>query len=171
MNINTIPAGKNPAEGEVNVFIEIPKDSNIKYELDKDAGAIFVDRFLHTAMSYPANYGFIPNTLADDGDPVDVLVLSEHTILPGTVIPAVVIGVLEMEDEAGIDAKVLAVPTSKIDPFFGSYNDISAIPEAIKNKIKHFFENYKTLEPNKWVKVKEWQNREKALEIIKSGLK
>lgn len=121
-------------------------------------------------MSYPSNYGFIPNTLADDGDPVDVLVLSEHSVLPGTVLPAIVIGVLEMEDEEGIDAKVLAVPTKKIDPFFGSYKDISEIPEAIKNKIKHFFENYKTLEPNKWVKVKEWKGKDVALETVKSGM-
>jgi inorganic pyrophosphatase len=170
MNINNISAGKNPPE-EINVVIEIPKDSNIKYELDHESGAIFVDRFLHTAMSYPSNYGFIPNTLADDGDPVDVLVLSEHSVLPGTVLPAVVIGVLEMEDEAGIDAKVLAVPTSKIDPFFGSFKDITEIPEAIKNKIKHFFENYKTLEPEKWVKVKEWKGKDVALETVKNGLK
>lgn len=171
MNIKNIPAGKNAQAGEINVFIEIPKDSNIKYELDKDAGAIFVDRFLHTAMTYPANYGFVPNTLADDGDPLDVLVLSEHTIVPGAVIPSVVIGMLEMEDEEGIDTKVLAVPTKKIDPFFGSFTDIADVPEALKNKIKHFFENYKTLEPNKWVKVKEWHGKDKALEAVKSGLK
>lgn len=170
MNTKNIPAGKNPAEGEINVVIEIPKDSNIKYELDKDSGAIFVDRFLYTAMQYPFNYGFIPNTLSGDGDPVDVLVLSEYAVAPGTVIPSMVIGVLEMEDEAGIDAKVLAVPTKKIDPFFGSFTDINSVPEAIKNKVKHFFENYKTLEPDKWVKVKEWHGKDKALEEVKKGL-
>lgn len=171
MNTKKIPAGVNPAQGEINVVIEIPKDSNIKYELDKDSGAIFIDRFLYTAMQYPFNYGFVPNTLSGDGDPVDVLVLSEHAVATGTVIASVVIGVLEMEDEAGIDAKVLAVPTKKIDPFFGSFHDISDVPDAIKNKIKHFFENYKTLEPEKWVKVKEWHGKDKALEEVRRGIK
>jgi inorganic pyrophosphatase len=170
MSITKISSGKNPPE-EINVFIEIPKDSNIKYELDKESDTIFVDRFLHTAMAYPSNYGFIPNTLADDGDPVDVLVLSEHAVVPGVVLPSVVIGYLEMEDEAGMDEKILAVPSKKIDPLFGSYTDVADIPDAIKNKIKHFFENYKTLEPNKWVKIKGWHGKEKALEIIKKGMK
>lgn len=171
MNIKKLKVGKNPQAGEINVFIEIPKDSNIKYELDKDSGYIFVDRFLHTAMSYPFNYGFVPNTLAEDGDPVDVLVMSEHAVMPGVVIPAVVIGMLEMEDEAGIDTKVLAVPTTKIDPFFGTYKNINDVPEAIKNKVKHFFENYKTLEPGKWVKVKNWHGRDKAIDAVKKGIK
>lgn len=166
-----LKVGKNPQDGEINVFIEITKGSNIKYELDKDSGVIFVDRFLHTAMSYPFNYGFVPNTLAEDGDSVDVLVMSEHAVMPGVVIPAVVIGMLEMEDEAGIDTKVLAVPTTKIDPFFGTFKDITDVPEAIKKKVKHFFENYKTLEPGKWVKVKEWHGREKAIEAVQKGVK
>lgn len=170
MNMKQIPAGKNPEEGEVNVFVEIPKDSGIKYELDKDSGVIFVDRFLYTAMSYPFNYGFVPNTLADDGDPLDVLVMSEQTVMPGTVIPSVVIGMLEMEDEEGIDTKVLAVPTKKVDPFFGDYKNIADVPEALKNKMKHFFENYKTLEPGKWVKIKEWKGREEALKAVKSAI-
>ncbi|MBI4080241.1 MAG: inorganic diphosphatase [Candidatus Levybacteria bacterium] len=166
-----LPVGKNPQNGEINVLIEISKNSNIKYELDKDSGFMFVDRFLHTAMNYPCNYGFIPNTHAEDGDPVDVLVMSEYAVVPGVVIPSLVIGVLEMEDEAGIDAKLLAVPSKKIDPMYGSFTDIGDVPEAIKNKIKHFFENYKTLEPDKWVKVKEWHGREKALEAVKNGMK
>lgn len=170
MDITKLSTGKNPPS-EVNVFIEIPKDGNIKYELDKDSGVIFVDRFLYTAMNYPFNYGFIPNTLAQDGDPVDVIVLSEQTIMPGVVVPSVVIGMLEMEDEAGIDTKILAVPTEKIDPLFGTYKDISDVPEATKNKIRHFFENYKTLEPNKWVKIKNWHGHEKAQEDIQKGLK
>lgn len=170
MNITNIPSGKNPPS-EINVFIEIPKDGNIKYELDKDSGIIMVDRFLHTAMFYPFNYGFIPNTLADDGDPVDVIVLSEQILMPGVVIPSVVIGMLEMEDEAGIDTKILAVPTNKIDPLYGTYKDIADVPDAIKNKIKHFFENYKTLEPNKWVKVKDWKGKHDAEEDVKKGLK
>lgn len=171
MNIKNIPAGKDPENGQLNVFIEIPKDSNIKYELDKDSGVIMVDRFLYTAMAFPANYGFVPNTLADDGDPLDVMVLSEHSLMPGVVIPSVVIGMLEMEDEAGIDTKILAVPTAKIDPLFGVYKDVSEIPDATKNKLKHFYENYKSLEPGKWVKLKEWKSKATALEAVKKSLK
>lgn len=171
MQIKNIPAGKNPEEGQVNVFVEIPKDANIKYELDKETGVIMVDRFLYTAMNYPFNYGFIPNTLAEDGDPIDVLVLSEHAILPGCVIPSIIIGMLEMEDEAGIDTKLLAVPTMKIDPLFGTYKDITDVPEATKNKMRHFFENYKTLEPGKWVKLKEWKDKKTAVAAVKKSLK
>lgn len=169
MDIKKIKVGKNPPE-EINVFIEIPKDNNIKYELDKESGVIFVDRFLYTAMSYPFNYGFVPNTLSEDGDPIDVLVLSEHAVTPGVVIPAHVIGMLEMEDEEGIDTKILAVPTVKVDPLYGVYKDITDVPEAIKNKVKHFFENYKTLEPGKWVKLKEWKNREFALKAVQKAI-
>lgn len=171
MDMTKIQAGKNPEQGEVNVFVEIPKDSNIKYELDKEAGVIMVDRFLYTAMSYPFNYGFVPNTLAEDGDPIDILVLSEYAVAPGTVIPSVVIGMLEMEDEEGIDTKILAVPTAKIDPLFGKLHDIADVPEATKNKLRHFFENYKTLEPGKWVKLKEWKDKATALEAVKKSLK
>lgn len=171
MDINKVSAGKNPQNGEVNVFVEIPKDSNIKYELDKESGVIFVDRFLYTAMSYPFNYGFVPNTLADDGDPLDILVLSEQSIMPGAVIPAKVIGMLEMEDEAGIDTKILAVPTKKIDPVWGILESIDQVPEGIKNKLKHFFENYKTLEPGKWIKIQDWQGRDVALEAVQKSLK
>ncbi len=171
MDIKKIETGKNPANGEVNVLVEIPKDGNIKYEIDEKSGMIFVDRFLYTAMSYPFNYGSIPNTLAEDGDPVDVLVMSEQAVMPGVVIPSVIIGMLEMEDEEGIDMKLLAVPTKKVDPLFGSYTDIKDVPDAIKNKMKHFFENYKTLEPGKWVKIKEWKGKEVAVEVVKKALK
>jgi inorganic pyrophosphatase len=171
MNIQQVTAGKSPQEGELNVFIEIPKGSNIKYELDKDAGVVMVDRFLHTSMSFPTNYGFVPNTLADDGDPLDVMVLSEFPVAPGTVIPSIVIGMLEMEDEAGIDTKILAVPNVKIDPLYGTYKDITDVPEAIKNKLKHFYENYKSLEPGKWVKLKNWLGKAEALEAVKKALK
>lgn len=170
MNIIKLSSGKNAVEGEINVLVEIPKDSGIKYELDKDSGVVMVDRFLHTAMRFPTNYGFVPNTLADDGDPLDVMVLSEFSVAPGTVIPSVVIGMLEMEDEAGIDTKILAVPTKKIDPLFGSFTDIDDVPEATKNKMKHFYENYKSLEPGKWVKLKEWKNKSEALEAVKKAL-
>ena len=171
MDLKKISAGKDAANGLVNVFVEIPKDSNIKYELDKESGVIMVDRFLYTAMSYPFNYGFVPNTLAEDGDPTDIIVLSEYPVAPGTIIPSVVIGMLEMEDEAGIDTKVLAVPNEKIDPLFGKYKDINDVPEATRNKLKHFFENYKTLEPGKWVKLKEWKGKTEAVAAVKKSLK
>lgn len=168
--MKNLTPGKNPPE-DIHVFIEIPEGSLIKYELDKDSGYIFVDRFAFTTMGYPANYGFVPNTLSGDGDPVDVLVLSVRPVHPGTIIPAIPIGLLEMEDESGIDAKVIAVPLLKVDPFFGTYATIDDVPDAIKNRIKHFFENYKNLEPEKWVKVKDWKGKDAALEEIKNGLK
>jgi inorganic pyrophosphatase len=169
MDIKKIKAGEVP--NKVNVFIEIPKDGNIKYELDKESGVIFVDRFLHTAMNYPFNYGFIPNTLSEDGDPVDVLVLGEQVLMPGVVIPSKIIGMLEMEDEAGIDTKILAVPTEKVDPSSKEINDISDVNESIKNKVRHFFENYKTLEPEKWVKVKDWLGQKEAIASVKKAIK
>lgn len=170
MNIQKIPAGKNPPE-EVNVVIEIPQGSSIKYELDKNSGAIFVDRFNYAAMSYPANYGFVPQTLAEDKDPIDVLVLSSYPVSPGIVIPARPIGMLEMEDEEGIDTKIIAVPTKKVDPFFSHVDSIDDIGESIKSRIKHFFDHYKELEPNKWVKTKNFLPKKSALEAIKKSLK
>lgn len=171
MNLQNLPVGKDPRNGELNVFVEIPQGSSVKYELDKESGIIMVDRFLYTAMAFPFNYGFVPNTLAEDGDPLDVMVLSDKTLMPGVLIPSVVIGMLEMEDEAGIDTKIIAVPTKKIDPFYGSYANINDVPEPLKNKIKHFYENYKTLEPGKWVKLKNWQDKETALKAISKALK
>lgn len=155
---------------EVDVLIEISKGSNVKYELDKEKNIIRVDRFLYTAMYYPFNYGYIEKTLADDGDPVDVLILSYESILPGSLIKVKPIGVLEMEDEAGKDEKIIAVPKEKIDPFWGKFEDIDEIPDAYKNLIKHFFENYKTLEPGKWVKIKDWLDKEEAERIINQAL-
>lgn len=170
MNNQKLSPGKNPPE-EVNVFIEIPQGSSIKYELDKETGVIMVDRFSYTAMFYPFNYGFIPATSAEDGDPVDVLVISTYPVHPGTIIPSRPIGMLEMEDEAGIDTKILAVPTAKVDPFFSKVNDVSDLDETTKKKIQHFFNHYKELEPGKWVKTKEFLNRNKALEAIKKSIK
>lgn len=170
MNNQKLSPGKNPPE-EVNVFIEIPQGSSIKYELDKETGVIMVDRFSYTAMFYPFNYGFIPKTSAEDGDPVDVLVISTYPVHPGTVIPSRPIGMLEMEDEAGIDTKILAVPTAKVDPFFSKINDVSDLDEATKKKIQHFFNHYKELEPGKWVKTKEFLSRDKAFEAIKKSIK
>jgi inorganic pyrophosphatase len=166
----TLSAGSKPPS-DINVYIEIPQDSSIKYELDKDSGVLTVDRFLHTAMSYPFNYGFIPSTHAKDGDPVDVLVISSRPVQAGVVIPCQPIGLLEMEDEAGIDTKILAVPPAKIDPEMANIDSIDKLPESLKNKVKHFFEHYKDLEPGKWVKIKEWKNKAEALKDITESLR
>ena len=168
--MNKLTPGKNPPE-QVNVVVEIPQDGSIKYELDKESGLIFVDRFLYTAFSYPFNYGFVPGTQADDGDPVDVLVISSKSVAPGTVIPSVPIGMLEMEDEEGGDEKIIAVPTKKVDPYYGDWTEITDVPDALKNKIKHFFEHYKELEPGKWVKIKDWKPKSVAQAVIKKALK
>jgi inorganic pyrophosphatase len=170
MELKKLSAGKNPEAGEVNVFIEIPQGSSIKYEIDKESGVIMVDRFAYTAMFYPFNYGFVPQTSAEDGDAVDVLVISTYPVAPGTVIPSRVIGMLEMEDEEGIDTKILAVPTVKVDPFFAKIDSIDDLDEATKKKIQHFFNHYKELEPNKWVKIKKFLPKEKALEAIRKSL-
>ncbi|NLY03669.1 MAG: inorganic diphosphatase [Campylobacter sp.] len=169
MNLNKIKPGSNP--DKINAVIEIPYGSNIKYEVDKESGAVFVDRVLYGAMFYPANYGFVPNTLADDGDPADILVLNEYPLQAGSVIPCRLIGVLVMEDEAGMDEKLLAVPTSKIDPRYDNIKNIDDLPKITLDKIKNFFERYKDLEPNKWVKVKDFEGIDKASEILNKAIK
>ncbi|EHP5840289.1 inorganic diphosphatase [Campylobacter lari] len=169
MDISKIKIGEVP--NKLNAVIEIPYGSNIKYELDKESGVIMVDRVMYSAMFYPANYGFIPNTLADDGDPIDVLVLNEYPIQAGAVIPCRLIGVLLMEDESGMDEKLLAVPVSKIDPRYDDIKTLNDLPKASLEKIKNFFETYKMLEPNKWVKVKEFAGIEKASEILENSIK
>lgn len=169
MDINKISSGKNLPQ-EINVLIEIPQGSSIKYELDKDSGALVVDRFLYTSMVYPFNYGFIPATHADDGDPVDVIIISSLPINPGAIISAQPIGLLEMEDEGGLDNKILAVPTAKIDPQFADVKDIGDLNDAVKKKIKHFFETYKQLEPGKWVKIKDFLGKNRAEAEIKKSL-
>lgn len=170
MDLSKLPTGSNPPE-EVNVLIEIPQGSSIKYEMDKDTGFITADRFHYTAMPMPYNYGFIPHTHAEDGDPVDVLVIASQPLSPGIVIAVRVIGMLEMEDEAGVDTKIIAVPTKKIDPFNAHINDVADLEEAVRNKIKHFFDHYKELEPNKWVKTKDFLGKERAFESIKNSMK
>jgi len=166
MDINKISVGKN-APKEVNVIIEVPLGSDpIKYEIDKDSGALVVDRFLHTPMFYPCNYGFIPHTLSDDGDPADVLVVGRLPIQPGAVIAVRPIGVLLMEDESGIDEKILAVPTSKLDPFYDKIENYTDLPQILLDQVAHFFEHYKDLEKNKWVKIQGWKDKEKAEEVI-----
>ncbi|CZE51304.1 inorganic diphosphatase [Campylobacter geochelonis] len=169
MDIKKIKVGSNP--DKINAVIEIPYGSNIKYEVDKESGAIFVDRVLYSAMFYPANYGFVPNTLANDGDPADILVLNEYPLQAGSVIPCRLIGVLVMEDEAGMDEKLLAVPVTKIDPRYESIKTLEDLPKITLDKIKNFFETYKMLEPNKWVKVKEFGDITTAQNILEEAIK
>jgi inorganic pyrophosphatase len=167
--VDSLKAGKNPPE-EINVVIEIPKGSNIKYEIDDETGALFVDRKLFTAMFYPCNYGFVPQTKEKDGDPVDVLVLGNDPVVPMSVIRATPVGVLITADEEGEDAKVVAVPVAKIDPTFSNVKDIQDVPQHMQDQIKHFFEHYKELEKNKYVKVKGWENRETAKKKISEAM-
>ncbi len=171
MNIDKLPAGKNPETGEINVFIESPQGSFIKYELDKDSGVVMVDRFAFTSMAFPANYGFIPQTLGEDGDPLDALVIATYPLAPGTAIPSRVIGMLEMEDEAGIDTKIITVPTKKVDPFMSHIEEITDLDETLTKKIQHYFNHYKELEAGKWVKTKNFLPKKDALEAIKKALK
>jgi len=151
------------------IFIEIPKNSSVKYEIDKETGHLVVDRFMYTAMNYPFNYGYVPNTKAKDGDAVDVLVISTYPVQAGCILPSRIIGMLEMEDEAGSDNKVIAVPTKKIDPFYADINDVADLDDATKNFIKHFFENYKSIEPGKWVKIKNFLGKDAALKEIEES--
>jgi inorganic pyrophosphatase len=170
MNISKISIGENPPE-DVNVIIEVPMGADpIKYEMDKESGAVFVDRFLHTAMNYPCNYGFIPHTLSDDGDPVDVLVVGQHPLMPGCVVGARPIGVLMMEDDKGQDEKILCVPARRIHPFYDKVNEINDLPEVLIAQIRHFFEHYKDLEKGKWVKITGWGDAAKARELILAGI-
>lgn len=150
------------------VVIEIPEGSSVKYEHNKKTGEIELDRFLHTAMYYPTNYGYVKNTLAEDGDSTDILVLSSKKVSPGTVIETKVIGMLEMEDEAGIDTKLIGVPLAKLDPIYGKLQSIEEVSEAKKSMIKHFFEHYKDLEKGKWVEIKNWLGKEEAEKTLKA---
>lgn len=168
MNLNyeeILKPGRNPPE-EINVIIEIPKGSNVKYELDKDSGLIFVDRMLLSAMYYPCNYGFIPQTKEDDEDPVDVLVLGNVPIVPKAVIRARPIGVLLTEDEKGNDSKIIATALNDVDPSFSQVSDVEDIPDHVRNQITHFFEHYKELEEGKYVRIVGWKDREFAKEKI-----
>ncbi len=169
MFIDKIPT--KTKNNDFNVIIEIPmNDSPVKYEFDKEASTIFVDRFMQVAMSYPCNYGFIPHTLSNDGDPADVLVVAQYPIIHGAVITVRPVGVLMMEDESGLDEKILAVPITKLDPTFEHIQDIQDVPEMLKQRINHFFESYKLLEKNKWVKIVGWENAAKAREIIEEAI-
>lgn len=170
MNLEHIPIGENPPE-EVNVVIEVPLGGEpIKYEIDKASGAMFVDRFLYTAMHYPCNYGFIPHTLSNDGDPVDVMVYGNRALVPGAVLGVRPLGVLIMEDEAGLDEKILAVPCARLTKYYEKINNYDDLPDILLDRISHFFEQYKALEPNKWVTVKGWEGAEEAKKLIMEGI-
>jgi inorganic pyrophosphatase len=170
MNLDRVTSGRD-APNDVNVIIEIPMHAPpIKYEVDKSTGAMFVDRFLSTSMFYPCNYGYIPHTLSGDGDPVDVLVVSPLPIVPGAVVRCRPIGMLKMEDEAGDDTKVLAVPIDKLSPLYRGVQTTRDLPEITLAQISHFFEHYKDLERGKWVKVMGWVGPEEAKKEILSGI-
>ena len=169
MFVDKIPAKINDAA--YNVIIEIPmNDTPVKYEFDKEVGALMVDRFMQVSMSYPCNYGFIPNTLSDDGDPADVLVIAQYPIIPGAIIKVRPVGVLMMEDESGMDEKILAVPVSKLDITYDSIQDIDDVSGMLKAKIKHFFEHYKELEQGKWVKIVGWRDAATAKTTIQEAI-
>ena len=170
MSLDNVTPGKNVPES-FNVIIEIPMNADpIKYEVDKETGAIFVDRFMSTAMHYPTNYGYVPKTLSGDGDPVDVLVITPVPLIPGVVVPCRAIGILKMTDEAGEDGKVLAVPTDKILSLYSRWQKPDDLNPMRLKAIEHFFEHYKDLEPGKWVKVQGWEDKASAHKEILDGI-
>ena len=171
MNIDAIRIGENPPD-DLNVIIEVPLGGEpIKYEIDKASGAMFVDRFLYTAMRYPCNYGFVPHTLCGDGDPLDVMVVGQRALVPGAVVRARPVGVLLMEDESGMDEKVLAVPHQKLTSYYNNIQNYSDLPSVFIDRIAHFFNHYKDLEPNKWVKILNWEPVHHAREIVSESIK
>ena len=166
MGLDQVSAGRNPPE-EINVIIEIPKDSEpVKYEVDKESGAIFVDRILSTPMRYPCNYGYVPDTLCGDGDPADVLVVLPLPLIPGSVVRCRPVGVLKMTDEAGSDEKILAVPVSKVFSGYAHVEDIGQVSPHWLERIGHFFEHYKDLEKGKWVRIEGWEDAAAAKKEI-----
>ena len=170
MDIARIPTGENPPY-DINVIIEIPMGGiPVKYEIDKESGALFVDRFLNTAMFYPGNYGFIPHTLSADGDPCDVIVVSQMPVVPGCVIRSRPVGALLMEDEKGGDEKILAVPVDELHPFYNGIRSYRDLPPILCEQIGHFFAHYKDLEEGKWVKVSHWIDAEEAATVILQGI-
>ena len=170
MRIDQIPSGRNVPD-DVNVVVEVPIGGEpIKYEMDKAAGTLVVDRFLYTSMRYPGNYGFIPHTLSGDGDPVDVLIANSRAIAPGAVISVRPVGVLLMEDNAGMDEKIVAVPSAHISARFDGILNYSDLPDITIQQIEHFFAHYKDLEPGKWVKILRWGDAEEARRLIREGI-
>ena len=170
MRLDAVPIGNDPPN-EVNVVIEVPIGGEpIKYEMDKASGALIVDRFLYTAMRYPGNYGFIPHTLSGDGDPCDVIVANTRAIVPGAVMSCRIVGVLLMEDEAGGDEKLIAVPASKLTRRYDAVQDYRDLPPITLGQIEHFFAHYKDLEPNKWVKIQRWGDADEARNLVVAGI-
>src|SRR5210317_358493 len=166
MRIDAIAIGENPPE-DINVIVEVPMGGQpIKYELDKDAGTLVVDRFLYTTMSYPVNYGFVPHTLSEDGDPIDVLIINTRELVPGCVINVRPVGVLIMEDNAGQDEKIIAVPSHALTKRYDHILTITDLPEITVQQVEHFFEHYKDLEPGKWVKIGDWHGAKDAKQLI-----
>ncbi len=171
MNVAEISAGKSVPD-DINVIIEIPQHADpVKYEVDKDSGALMVDRFMATAMHYPCNYGYVPHTLCGDGDPADVLVVAPFALVPGSVIRCRPVGVLQMEDESGEDAKILAVPVDKLTPLYANVKGPDDMPKLLLDQIAHFFEHYKDLEKGKWVKVTGWQGVDAARQELLDAVK
>ena len=170
MNIDAISIGDNPPE-DINVIIEVPiGEEPIKYEMNKKAGALFVDRFLYTPMRYPGNYGFVPHTLAEDGDPIDVLIVGPVSVVPGAVVRCRPIGALMMEDEAGPDEKIIAVPVDKLAPFYSGVQSYQDLPPILCDQIAHFFQHYKDLERGKWVNIVRWVGPDGAAELIAAAI-
>ena len=170
MNLDRVTSGSN-IPNEINVIIEIPARSDpVKYELDKDSGTLVVDRFLYTPMTYPGNYGFVPHTLSEDGDPIDVMVCNTRPLMPGCVINVRPIGVLIMEDNAGMDEKIISVPSSHLTRRYEGIYNFSDLPEITLQQVEHFFEHYKDLEAGKWVKIGDWEGAERAKELINEAI-
>ena len=171
MSLSAVPPGDHLPD-EINVIIEIPANTDpIKYEVDKVSGAVFVDRFMATPMFYPCNYGYVPDTLADDGDPLDVLVITPYPVLSGSVIPSRPVGVLKMRDEAGDDAKILAVPADRLTAEYLEVQSPETVHNQLLRRIEHFFDHYKDLEPGKWVKIESWGGVDEARSIIEDSVR
>ncbi len=170
MRIDAISIGENPPY-DINAIIEVPLGGEpVKYELDKASGALVVDRILHTSMRYPCNYGFIPHTLSDDGDAIDIMVVSRVPVVPGSIIRARPIGVLIMRDEAGEDEKIISVPVDKLSPYYKDVTSYRDLPQILLDQIAHFFTHYKDLEEGKWVKIERWGEPEEAFEFIRESV-
>jgi inorganic pyrophosphatase len=170
MDLSKIPAGRNPPK-DINVVIEIPAGGlPVKYEMDKKSGALFVDRFLHTAMFYPGNYGFVPHSLSLDGDPIDALVISAVPVIPGAVVRCRPVGALIMTDQSGADEKIITVPTDDLHPFYKEIDVYSELPSILLKQIEHFFQHYKDLEPKKWTRIGDWVDTVAAEKLIMDAI-
>jgi inorganic pyrophosphatase len=170
MRLDAIAIGKNPPE-DINVIVEVAIGGEpIKYEMDKEAGTLVVDRFLYTPMRYPGNYGFVPHTLSDDGDPIDVLIANTRPIIPGALINVRPVGVLKMEDDGGVDEKIIAVPSPKLTKRYEKVFNYTDLPQITLDQIRHFFEHYKDLEPGKWVKIAGWGDAAEAKQLIMEAI-